>query len=727
MDKLAPIQLKIQTGPASGRLLTIGQKRVTIGRSEQCDYHVDDPALSRQHAALYPSPGGHVLEDLGSTNGTFINGRRLQGPALIQIGDIIQLGKHVELMVQAAAPNTNDESTFFFGAVPPGTTPPSKANYTDTLKFPRQAMGHTAPPSQNRGLWIGLVVVVVLIGGALVYLLSGPTTSPPKATVVAKTPSATGTTIPESFPTPTSLSIKVPGILVGTVTERVVPAEMTNVVDPFCNDTLELETGGDSIYVYWKQPLAPADATTDYQNDWLNHVYYDLTLDGRPLKFRFATAADGLELWGVQETLASGAHYLKIEQFADREISTGLDTNPADGEPDRLGPGPIGEGYCEVVLAEPVALATATPSPTPTSAPPSATPTSANTPTPISTPTPWAAPVGVFNDFETASAWRRGDEPYGELTQTSSQAHGGSYAGQLSYNFPGATNDYVVFRQARTLAGRPNAISAWVYGDGAGHYLNLWLKDANGQVWQMSFGQIKHTGWQEMTAFLDPGQPWPSGHVSGTDNGAIDYPISFDSLVLDDAPDSFSGRGTLYIDDLTSREGASKPKPPTATVAPTAGPVVIVVTATPAGGAQLGSGGSGGLYRLRVGGQHRYEEPWGAPGDGDPCNSWRNDSWDDKNPNFRGFNLELLLTNNSDTKIADEWAETMSFITANNKEVLACYYGYTGMGPAPKGETSVTFFTVVERGDYVRNVYATINGQQLRLCLGPDGAEVRCY
>jgi hypothetical protein len=270
----------------------------------------------------------------------------------------------------------------------------------------------------------------------------------------------------------------------------------------------------------------------------------------------------------------------------------------------------------------------------------------------------------------------------------------------------------VVFLQSRSLAGRPNAISAWVYGDGSGHFLNVWLKDANGQSWQMSFGQVKHTGWQEMTAFLDPGQPWPSAHISGPNNGAIDYPISFQAIVLDDAPDNYSGSGTIYVDDLNSQEGAVPPTPTPAS------PQVVVPTLIP--GVQPPPS-VGGLYVLTVG-KHIYE-PWGAPRGGDVCAAYRNDDFDDR-VHMKGFNLELLLTNNSTIPVADNWAPT--FITAKNKNVQVCYYGYAGSGPQPGATSSVTFFTIVDADDYVRVVQLNVNGQFIQLCLGPSGAQSPC-
>ncbi len=171
------------------------------------------------------------------------------------------------------------------------------------------------------------------------------------------------------------------------------------------------------------------------------------------------------------------------------------------------------------------------------------------------------APRGTFNDFETPSTWRRGDEPNGEFERSTADAYDGDYAGQLDYKFSSPTNDYVVFLWSQPLGGRPNQITAWVNGDGAGHFLNLWVKDNDGDTWQFSFGQVKHTSWQQMTAFISPGQPWPAGPIGDPSNNTIDYPLTFQALVLDDGSDDFSGSGTLYIDNLANAEGSLPPTP----------------------------------------------------------------------------------------------------------------------------------------------------------------------
>ncbi|MCB0213323.1 MAG: nuclear transport factor 2 family protein [Anaerolineae bacterium] len=130
-----------------------------------------------------------------------------------------------------------------------------------------------------------------------------------------------------------------------------------------------------------------------------------------------------------------------------------------------------------------------------------------------------------------------------------------------------------------------------------------------------------------------------------------------------------------------------------------------------------------GLYVLEVGSQHRYEEPWGWDR-GDPCTAWATQDFDDTKPNYRGFNVELLLTNNSTTKIPDNWP--ISFTTANGQSVQPCFYGYEGSGPEPGVTRSVTFFTVVEKGDYVEKIAFSLNGQTVILCLDGKGGWQQC-
>ncbi len=78
-----------------GKRLLVGPTGATIGRSRQCDVVLNDPNVSRQHAEIRPRGGSWVLSDLGSTNGSILNGRRIEGPEVVKAGDEIEIGTSV--------------------------------------------------------------------------------------------------------------------------------------------------------------------------------------------------------------------------------------------------------------------------------------------------------------------------------------------------------------------------------------------------------------------------------------------------------------------------------------------------------------------------------------------------------------------------------------------------------------------------------------------------------
>lgn len=68
---------------------------VVLGRSEETDVVLDDPYASEFHLRLVSQESGMMLHDLGSTNGTYVNGRRVSAPTEMKRGDTIQVGKTV--------------------------------------------------------------------------------------------------------------------------------------------------------------------------------------------------------------------------------------------------------------------------------------------------------------------------------------------------------------------------------------------------------------------------------------------------------------------------------------------------------------------------------------------------------------------------------------------------------------------------------------------------------
>lgn len=95
-------QLVMRTGPIPGKVFDLGNNELTIGRDISNDIVISDVEVSRKHARLLLQADGFVLEDMGSTNGTFINGQRLIGPHVLRPGEMIMLGENVSLIFQNA-------------------------------------------------------------------------------------------------------------------------------------------------------------------------------------------------------------------------------------------------------------------------------------------------------------------------------------------------------------------------------------------------------------------------------------------------------------------------------------------------------------------------------------------------------------------------------------------------------------------------------------------------
>src|SRR2546423_3514337 len=82
----------------------------TLGR-EGCDVNLMDPEVSRRHAAIRSEGGSLAIEDLGSTNGTFVNGERITVVTVLRHGDSVRLGDTVLTIRSTAAAAARPEVT----------------------------------------------------------------------------------------------------------------------------------------------------------------------------------------------------------------------------------------------------------------------------------------------------------------------------------------------------------------------------------------------------------------------------------------------------------------------------------------------------------------------------------------------------------------------------------------------------------------------------------------
>jgi len=98
---MAQFQLVMRSGPTPGVTFPLEGDQLIIGRDATNGIAINDAEISRKHSRLSFQGGKYVLEDLGSTNGTFVNGQRLAGPVVLKPGDVVSLGEQIVLMYDA--------------------------------------------------------------------------------------------------------------------------------------------------------------------------------------------------------------------------------------------------------------------------------------------------------------------------------------------------------------------------------------------------------------------------------------------------------------------------------------------------------------------------------------------------------------------------------------------------------------------------------------------------
>ncbi len=190
MDALEAI-LYLERGPQPNLRFPLQQDLTTIGRGAGNDLVLVDPEVSRRHAQIVRQPHQFAVEDLGSTNGTFVNGQRVSSLTALQDADTIELGDTIRIrfVLTSPAPNVAEAPAPAFPqqvdvpayVAPVEVTPPQppvvdqrpaaaevayvsapSANYGQ----PDFVLPPSAPSSQGRstrGLWIGCGLFIALL------------------------------------------------------------------------------------------------------------------------------------------------------------------------------------------------------------------------------------------------------------------------------------------------------------------------------------------------------------------------------------------------------------------------------------------------------------------------------------------------------------------------------------------------------------------------------------
>lgn len=88
-----PRRLVVTAGPLRGTTVPLSTSAVLIGRAPSCTLVLDDDYSSSRHARIYPENGQWYVEDLGSTNGTFVGRQKIDAPTPVTIGSQVKVGQ----------------------------------------------------------------------------------------------------------------------------------------------------------------------------------------------------------------------------------------------------------------------------------------------------------------------------------------------------------------------------------------------------------------------------------------------------------------------------------------------------------------------------------------------------------------------------------------------------------------------------------------------------------
>jgi pSer/pThr/pTyr-binding forkhead associated (FHA) protein len=91
----SPRFLVVTAGALKGTSLDLAQQQITLGRANDATLVLNDDYASSRHARIFPQDGQWIVEDLGSTNGTYLDRQKVTRPTLVPLGVPIRIGKTV--------------------------------------------------------------------------------------------------------------------------------------------------------------------------------------------------------------------------------------------------------------------------------------------------------------------------------------------------------------------------------------------------------------------------------------------------------------------------------------------------------------------------------------------------------------------------------------------------------------------------------------------------------
>ncbi|HEX5289482.1 MAG TPA: FHA domain-containing protein [Streptosporangiaceae bacterium] len=95
VSRATPQQMVVTAGPLAGKTFPLTDAQITIGRADDATLVLTDDYASTRHARIFPQDGQWIVEDLGSTNGTYLDRQKVTQPTPVPVGVPIRIGKTV--------------------------------------------------------------------------------------------------------------------------------------------------------------------------------------------------------------------------------------------------------------------------------------------------------------------------------------------------------------------------------------------------------------------------------------------------------------------------------------------------------------------------------------------------------------------------------------------------------------------------------------------------------
>lgn len=176
---MAQFQLIMRSGPTPGAAFALEGDQMTIGRDSTNEITINDAEISRRHARLTFQGGKYVLEDLGSTNGTFVNGQRLAGPRVLKAGEVVSFGEQIVLVFEAstfdpaatvASPRASAVASVPRPSTPPPPPPAEYAGSVPSSPAPMSSMPVRKSNTTPILIGVGVLLFVCVCGSVLWYI-----------------------------------------------------------------------------------------------------------------------------------------------------------------------------------------------------------------------------------------------------------------------------------------------------------------------------------------------------------------------------------------------------------------------------------------------------------------------------------------------------------------------------------------------------------------------------